>query len=201
MSNWKVYVHISPERKAYVGMTSQKIKDRWGRGSSYRNNKDFYADIQRYGWDNFEHEVIADCLNFDEACLLEEETIRRYNSLVPFGYNKSTGGEIPSKGCKRTAEQKRADSAAVKKRWEDEAYRASVIKTMKDRGIRPPSRLGVPNPHKKEVLQYTTDGQLIKSYPSVAFTAKAFGVTIMSISNACHGKVKTSCGFVFRFAE
>lgn len=54
-----IYVHTCPNHYTYVGM-SQKPKQRWNKGEGYRTNKDFYQNIQRFGWDNIKHEIVAE---------------------------------------------------------------------------------------------------------------------------------------------
>ena len=68
---YTVYVHISPNNKYYVGITKQSVKRRWHNGTAYRKNTYFYSAIQKYGWDNFQHEIIAEHLTKDEACDFE----------------------------------------------------------------------------------------------------------------------------------
>lgn len=54
---YTVYRHISPNGKAYVGITSKSVKDRWQNGKGYWFNKHFTAAINKYGWDSFKHEI------------------------------------------------------------------------------------------------------------------------------------------------
>ena len=50
---YKLYVHISPSRKRYYGITRLEVKKRWGsNGSGYRKQPHFWYAIQKYGWDN-----------------------------------------------------------------------------------------------------------------------------------------------------
>ena len=89
-----VYVHISPNQKRYYGITSRSVYKRWGKGNGYRKNKHFYNAIQKYGWDNFKHEIIAENLSLEDACEIEKEMISIYNTNNPqFGYNHTGGGE------------------------------------------------------------------------------------------------------------
>jgi len=59
MNNWSVYVHINKiNNKKYVGQ-SVNLKARWeSNGYYYRDSPYFYAAIQKYGWDNFEHIIL-----------------------------------------------------------------------------------------------------------------------------------------------
>lgn len=93
-AKWSVYLHTSPSNKYYVGVTSRKPNDRWRNGKGYSKNKYFYRAIQKYGWDNFEHEVIASNITKEEACQFEITLIRELKSNdYHFGYNISSGGE------------------------------------------------------------------------------------------------------------
>ena len=95
MNNYKVYVHINKANgKRYFGVTKQDVNKRWKNGKGYPNNKYFTKDINKYGWENFEHIVIAKGLTEEEAKWLEIELIREWDtSNREYGYNKSLGGE------------------------------------------------------------------------------------------------------------
>ena len=93
-SNYTVYMHISPSNKRYVGITSLKLKKRWNRGKGYSNNGHFTFAINKYGWENFEHIIIAKGLTKEEAGWLETELIRELDLRNPDkGYNITKGGE------------------------------------------------------------------------------------------------------------
>lgn len=89
---YTVYVHTSPSNKKYVGMTSTSLEKRWQSGKGYRTQV-FYRAIQKYGWDNIEHEVVQDGLTKSEAEELERALIKEYKSNNPhYGYNVADGG-------------------------------------------------------------------------------------------------------------
>lgn len=88
---YTVYKHTSPEGKVYIGCTSINPKRRWGK--RYPHNDMFSNDIEKFGWGNFKHEIIASRLTEDEAYDMEKELIHKYNTTDPsVGYNRSTGG-------------------------------------------------------------------------------------------------------------
>jgi group I intron endonuclease len=92
--NFTVYKHTSPSNKIYIGITSKNVKDRWQNGKGYIRNKYFYRAIQKYGWENFKHEILFENLTKEEACQKEIELIAEYKSnQKDFGYNIATGGE------------------------------------------------------------------------------------------------------------
>lgn len=89
MDNYKVYIHITPDKKVYVGMTQQDIKKRWkSNGAGYISNTCFYNAIKQYGWNNIEHKVLFENLSKEEAIKKEKELIKKYNSTnIEYGYN------------------------------------------------------------------------------------------------------------------
>ena len=106
-------MHVSPSNKRYIGITCQKEKERWANGKGYRKQSYFYRAIEKYGWDNFEHIIIARGLTEDEAKWLEVELIREWNTTNQNkGYNISIGGE-GGNGCKHTEEWKEEHSKKV----------------------------------------------------------------------------------------
>ena len=85
-----VYMHINNKNgKKYIGITSKKDpQKRWGRNGSGYKCQFFYKAIQKYGWDNFSHEIIATDLSIEEALNLETELITKFRSLwTDNGYN------------------------------------------------------------------------------------------------------------------
>lgn len=94
---WSVYKHTSPSGKIYIGIAKDP-KHRWrGDGNGYKGSTRIWYAIQKYGWENFKHEIIARNLTRDEACRLEIAVIRSFNTTNPeFGYNLTTGGQCPA---------------------------------------------------------------------------------------------------------
>lgn len=96
--NYIVYMHISPSNKRYIGLTSQKVEDRWRTGKGYRYNNHFFNAINKYGWNNFKHIIIAKGLDKDEAKWLEMELIKILDTTNPDkGYNILMGGQTNEK--------------------------------------------------------------------------------------------------------
>lgn len=96
IAHWQVYIHINKiNEKKYVGITNKKkATSRWGtNGQGYKTTRHFYAAIQKYGWNNFEHFIIQQNLSRSEASVLEEILIKVWNLTNPnFGYNFQNGG-------------------------------------------------------------------------------------------------------------
>lgn len=95
MDNYSVYVHIFPNGKQYVGMTTNPTK-RWRGGKGYIDHPLMHKEIELYGWDNIKHVVLRDNLSKEEAAKLERiETINRKSYLPERGFNISIGNSRP----------------------------------------------------------------------------------------------------------
>jgi len=117
---YSVYVHINKiNGKKYVGITKQPVLRRWRGGKGYRENKYFYNSIKKYGWDSFEHCVVAMGLSVEEAEKMEQGLISKYNSNnFRNGYNKTTGGETNKEYSEETR-KKISDSRKGKYKGKD----------------------------------------------------------------------------------
>ena len=97
---YTVYVHTNTVNgKRYVGVTSCSLRMRFKKGGlGYRNNKSMWEDIQKHGWDNFTHEILATECSADTAYSMEADLICKYRSNNPkYGYNVYPGGyQVPS---------------------------------------------------------------------------------------------------------
>ena len=103
-----VYKHTcSKNGKVYIGITSQKPEARWGcEGKGYHKNAYFTNAISKYGWSNFDHEILYNGLTLKEAQQKEIELISLYKSNKrEFGYNLSSGGD-PGNGTHCSEERK-----------------------------------------------------------------------------------------------
>lgn len=81
--------------KAYVGQTIHTLDWRWKqhcyeakRGCEFH----LHRAIRKYGADAFERKILATASTIDELNALEEHYIASQNTLVPNGYNLTTGG-------------------------------------------------------------------------------------------------------------
>lgn len=93
--NWCVYKHTNKNNgKVYIGKTCHRPEHRWNNGLGYKYQRHFWNAINKYGWDGFEHDIIASGLNAKEAKQLEINKIAEYGSMDPNkGYNQTAGGE------------------------------------------------------------------------------------------------------------
>lgn len=109
-NKWTVYIHINKlNNKKYIGITSTNVWKRWGTNGIHYKPYDgtrcrFWNAINKYGFDNFEHEIIAEHLTKHEACDMERLLIKKLKTTDDrYGYNILFGGDgvdghKPSKG-------------------------------------------------------------------------------------------------------
>ena len=90
-----VYIHtVKANGKKYIGQCTNDPKNRWGSKGHRYKGQFFYRAIEKYGWDNIEHEVIAENLTQEEANELEKSLISKYNTTdKQYGYNLVKGGK------------------------------------------------------------------------------------------------------------
>lgn len=87
---YTVYAHIFPNNKVYIGITCRPVEIRWQ--SPY--NQYFTNAVNKYGWDNVKHIILAENLSKEWACKLEQDLIWKYKSNdKKFGYNITGGGD------------------------------------------------------------------------------------------------------------
>lgn len=113
-----VYIHTNLlNSKKYIGITCRPPEIRWNHGRGYYLNNHFWRAIEKDGWDNFSHEIIAEGLTQQNAHQLEVELSQFHKTTDPnFGYNHSCGGEG---GTKYLTE---ADKIAARKRTYQKQY-------------------------------------------------------------------------------
>lgn len=114
MSEYYVYVITNPYNgKRYVGQTQQDPQKRWNYGAGYHYNTDFYNDILKYKWCNFEKEWDI-YYSKEEADAAEDYYINYYHTLNPeCGYNKVTNLTLKQ----RQKEIFRQRALDAEKRW------------------------------------------------------------------------------------
>lgn len=95
--NYCVYVHTNKiNGKKYIGQTCQTLKQRSGKdGKGYAKNPIFGRAIEKYGWDNFTHEVLIENISAEHADSLERLLIKAWKTQdIKYGYNIEPGGEV-----------------------------------------------------------------------------------------------------------
>ena len=195
-----VYIHISPNGKKYIGLTSKKPEHRWNNGRGYIKNKYFYNAILKYGWDNFQHIIIAENLSKKEACDLEKALIKGCKTTVPeYGYNISLGGESGTYGitydqdfCKKiSARMTGKNNPNYGKKFSNET-RKKLSEARKGRwSEKQQIALSVVHMNRRKQIVCLDTGTI---YESITSAATETGVSIRGISSVCKGELISAHG-------
>lgn len=178
--NYCVYKHTSPSNKVYIGITINP-KQRWSaNGKQYISNQHFTRAINKYGWNNFKHEILFDNLTINEAKSKEIELIAYYDSTNPLkGYNISLGGDIMSESTRKKLSKARKGKISDK-------------------------RLELIRNNSRKINQYDLQGNLIKTWDCFRDIKDNLfpNATDSCIYNCCIRKnVKSYYGFQWRYAD
>lgn len=130
-----LYCHTNKVNgKRYYGITGLEPRRRWSGGRGYASSRHFHHAIEKYGWDAFEHEIVADGLTKEEACAMEVEYIERFKTTDQrYGYNISEGGQSGAAGVKQSDETRAKKSKKLKGRVFSEEHRRKLSETAKGR--------------------------------------------------------------------
>lgn len=216
--NYKVYCHIFPNKKMYIGITQQDVYKRWKRGKGYEKQKCVYSAIKKYGWDNIKHIILFDNLTKNEAETKEIELIRIFKTNNRcFGYNIANGGNCSGtvsdetkakiskahkgkhyyqgywKGKKLSDEHRKKLSLSHKgqKSIITETTKKKISKTLQGHEVTYETRKKIAKP----VICIETG----KIYYSAREASKQTNVQYKNISSVCNKKRKTAGGYHWEF--
>ncbi len=169
---YTIYCHQNRiNGKLYIGQTRcQDLTRRWTGGHGYEGCPHFYAAIQKYGWNNFSHNILRTGLTKSEADEYEKIYINFFDTTNPnFGYNIREGGHhsgtLSAEGRQRIVER----------------------------------FSGANSPIAKKVAVFSCDGVKLGEYDTVTAAAKAYGTTTGSVSDICSCKEGSLKGYLFFF--
>lgn len=208
-----VYRHVTPDGLIYVGATSfKKPEKRWGNGRCYQANKRFTDAVNRFGWSNIKHEILAKGLPKEEAHALERQLIREWDTTNPEkGYNILEGDLSTKIYCvelDRTFPSLH-DAAREMHIKRDSLKSACLGKTATAGGYhwyyekdKDTYRVDVNRrgPKKKKPVINLDTGTV---YESIGAAFRATGITVQEIGAVCAGKTyrKTAGGFRWAYAS
>lgn len=130
MENYKVYIHLFPNGKTYIGITRQKPEYRWGHnGNGYYQHSFLMNAIKKYGWQNIKHKILFDNLTKKQAGQKEIELIAQYKSNQhKFGYNIANGGFVSGKHSNNTKQKMSKNKKGLKQSFETKLKRSQSLK-------------------------------------------------------------------------
>ena len=204
--NYTVYLHKNlKNQKVYIGQTSQSVQKRWNNGKGYVSSPHFYAAIQKYGWDNFEHIILKEKLTAEEADYWEKYYISLYQSQQPEkGYNILSGGNEKLKEYWSDENNRKNQSLKRKQYFKNHP---EEIKEIVDRlntfEINEKHRLFMKNNYNTSFLKQINEKRKIqvlcietgKVFDSLVEASKFYNISVGNISSVLSGKRKTAGGY------
>lgn len=210
-----VYRHIVPNGKMYVGLTRMNPIKRWNYGNGYKDCTLFFRAINKYGWDNIQHEILLDNLTKEQASLAERLFIGYWDlTNSDKGYNLEAGGftgydisDATRKKMSESAHKRKASDETKKKisitstgRKHTEETKKLISKLYTGSGNPMYGKYGADNPTSKKVIA------IDKNSDDVAYTfdslheASAYTNTnIANICYCCQGKRKSAGGYRWQY--
>lgn len=200
---YTVYKHTSPSGKVYIGITSRKPEVRWGNGRNYVDNEYFTRAINKYGWDNIEHEILFAGLSKEDAERKEIELIKEYRSTDrAFGYNIENGGSALGKHSEYT-KQKISESLKGER---NPRFGKKFPYQMRNRTVSDTERINRSLSHenqtpvnKRAVIQYEKDGSFLNWFESMTEASNFTNIAVSNISRCANGERKTAGGYKWVF--
>lgn len=196
---YSVYKHTSPTGNVYIGITCQKPRQRWGtNGQNYRDCPKFWHAICKYGWGNFQHEILYTGLTPEDACRIEIKLISEFQSKG-ISYNTNYGGE-GSRGHKVSDEtKKRLREFRLGKPGNKLSAESRKLIALTKMGSKNPM-FGKPASGRKKLYMYSIDGKLIEIFNCVNEAVNKYDIPapwFSTLKNACRLRM----GVVWSFGK
>lgn len=202
MNDYKVYMHIFPNGKKYVGITCRPLKQRFKGGYGYAHNSHMMNAIRKYGWENVEHKLLANNLTKHDVEQMEINLINKYDlTNHKKGYNIELGGKAANRITEETRKKLREKCSGKN----NARYGVEVSQETREKMRQ--AKLGKKQPREfvikraigegKEVAQYDLNGNFIRTFYSTRQVKRELGI---HNAGACaRGRYKTSGGYIWKY--
>lgn len=158
--------------KCYIGVTNRNPKERFAEHKRPSSSSFIGKAIQSDGVENFSFEIILTNIDDNRISSLECEYIKKYNSLLPNGYNADLGG---------AKYHKHSD------------YIKSII-SEKGKGNKNSKYVA-------DILMYDKQGKLLNRFQTAREAARYLGNESKNVGiNYClNNKQKTAYGYIWKY--
>ena len=204
-----IYKYTSPSGKHYIGQTINESQRKYAHksGTSKTQTK-FGKAIRKYGYENFQYEVLFKVNSNDKTKLkvildiMEKYLIHKFDSFNN-GYNLNDGGE-GNLGYKHSEETKVILKTTNQKSEED---KKKISDTMKGRVCTEEHKKNMSknNTNKRKVVQFSLEGEQLNSFNSITEAAQSLNQTsaiktvLNKISECCVGKRGTAYKYIWEY--
>ena len=193
LNTYTVYCHTNLiNGKKYVGITKNVPEIRWGyNGINYKNCTLFWKAIEKYGWDNFSHDILETGLSEKEAIEKERYYIKLWDTMKTNGYNLTSGGEVNKEIDEEYRQRLRDSHLGIK-------YSETTRKNMSK------AKMGHPGYNCKPVWMCDKITHEKIKYFKNSIEAEKFlnkGNTRAHIGHVCQGKRPSAYGYYWMFAD
>lgn len=184
--------------KKYIGQTIRSLELRWKEHLRRKDDFLIHKAIMKYGKDNFEIELVEKTSVFSKLNNLERYYIKTLDTLMPNGYNMTSGGSeitkeirkkisLKTKGKKKrpwTQREKDAQSERLKGKKRTGKALENHNLAMRTKG------------HSKMVSVRDQNGII---YRSIREAARELGMSHRSVLRVLKGKQKETKGYSFEY--
>lgn len=200
-------------RKKYIGYTFSML-DRWeNQGNKYKTCPRFWSSITHYGWDGFEHIILYQTKNKEEAERIEQYYIDLFQTTKEeYGYNLTKGGSGGNTHIAWTDERKRLYSQRCKEEltrrkvdgnWQKNLSKAQKLRwqKVKEGLLSKPSNPRGAQVHNARAVKCLETGKI---YPCCADAVENMGYPRSKssyISRVAKGERKTFQGYHWEFVD
>lgn len=199
MSNrrWIVYCHTNRANgMKYIGRTCLNPVHRWGiDGNGYDRRNAFGKDIEKYGWNNFSHEILEyNIHSASEADEIERRYISEMNTIFPNGYNTEDGG-IHGSSNPHEKRDKRPRTG-----WHHSDETKAKISEGNKRADTHPMEQRINK--SKPVDMFAKDGTYIRSFYGANEASRETGIAVSTICKVCKdttGRFKSAGGYIWKY--
>lgn len=192
--SYTVYEHVFPNGKKYIGITVQKVQNRWRNGKGYKANDHLINAISKYGWGSVQHNIIITGLSKAAAELKEKELIAAHKTNDKrYGYNIQEGGQACD--IVREETRKKISIANSKNRTGADNSFYGKKHTEETKNKMRDIKLGThqtaelikkrANAQKIRVCQLNVEGSVIKVWDSAKDAGEALSVSNTAITACC----------------
>lgn len=190
--------------KCYIGQTRRSLNERLNSHVRERKSRPLYNAIRKYGWDNFQVDILEQC-EVEDLNDKEIYWISRKNCLYPNGYNLTTGGNQYSHNQYTKNKISRIRQGIKFSSVHIENIRKSRLGTTipeeqkrkmsnSHKGVvhshETREKLKLSQPHRREVGRFNSEGILIQKFSSISEAGKMLNCSPGNVSECCNGKRK-----------